>query len=87
MRGLCSLSVHRNPEPHQGNLKNVTARFPEIAESLKGCPFKTIILDAEVVAVDGATRLHELVRRCMLLPKTFCGFQRLPGESAEGRGY
>ncbi|CAE7241890.1 lig-1 [Symbiodinium sp. CCMP2592] len=35
------------------NLKNVTARFPEIAESLKACPFETIILDAEVVAVDG----------------------------------
>ncbi|CAE7705267.1 lig-1 [Symbiodinium sp. CCMP2456] len=35
------------------NLKNITARFPEIAESLRGCPFKSIILDAEVVAVDG----------------------------------
>ena len=50
--------MHPNPEPQQGNLKNVTARFPEIAKSLRGCPFESIILDAEVVAVDGATGLH-----------------------------
>ena len=50
--------ISSETSPLQGNLKNVTARFPEIEDSLRGCSFKSIILDAEVAAVDGVARLQ-----------------------------
>ena len=41
----------------RGNLKTVTERYPQIEEALEEQQLESIILDAEVVAVDGAVWL------------------------------